>query len=646
MGRPLTALLFVALACALVLAQGVAPLPDIRPDTRAKPDTPWQVRVAYGNPSSTVLSVTWQVQRPTPDAVVEYGPTPKLGKRAKAERVEFLSETGPTYAALLSGSSRQPTSTTAWGIRGRGRRSSRREPRRRRLRLFSSRRSATKGSWSPVASPSPTSRRTLPTSTFSWATRPTPTGFNPIWDAWFDMMEPFAARIPVMPAIGNHEYEKNIGPISYLGRFTLPEDELQYTFDWGDVRFVVVNTVLGMTDAQLDWLDRALAAARAARVRWLIVCQHFPLFGTTAGRGFNMPLILRESAVLDKHAVDLVLCGHDHVYERSYPVVGRKPVTDERTHYRKGMGPIHVIAGGGGAGLYKFAPRPSSFNAVRELTHARLRVSIPVDWRVARGSRSPRRVDARRLRDRAVRASTRMLLVVLGALFFAGSLWVLQQGLMPTETPVDVETRPGGTIEIAGSRPTMISATTPPPRIVHPEPMLEDDEPDAPEPRWPDPGTRALTVRVEDRRGSFARGDPRRRARCASRRPLARRTSRDAARRTRAIPDRPPLRARREHPRCGARHARHDRVRRRESRPRSRSGRVVGPRSGAIAEIRLEETDGTPFRGLAKVRKVIVDEAGSDPAERAGRLDLVFAETTPRAARADGLWMLPGFRAG
>jgi hypothetical protein len=66
MGRPLTALLFVALACALVLAQGVAPLPDIRPDTRAKPDTPWQVRVAYGNPSSTVLSVT--VAGAAPDA--------------------------------------------------------------------------------------------------------------------------------------------------------------------------------------------------------------------------------------------------------------------------------------------------------------------------------------------------------------------------------------------------------------------------------------------------------------------------------------------------------------------------------------------------------------------------------------------------
>lgn len=379
MGRPLTALLFVALACALVLAQGVAPLPDIRPDTRAKPDTPWQVRVAYGNPSSTVLSVTWQVQRPTPDAVVEYGPTPKLGKRAKAERVEFLSETGPTYAALLSGL--EPATDVHYRVGHTGAwsqifktRTAPKAPTPLFFTAFGDQGILEPGrkSLADITADAPDFHVLLGDVSYA-------NGFQPIWDAWFDMMEPFAARIPVMPAIGNHEYEKNIGPISYLGRFTLPEDELQYTFDWGDVRFVVVNTVLGMTDAQLDWLDRALAAARAARVRWLIVCQHFPLFGTTAGRGFNMPLILRESAVLDKHAVDLVLCGHDHVYERSYPVVGRKPVTDERTHYRKGMGPIHVIAGGGGAGLYKFAPRPSSFNAVRELTHARLRVSIPVD---------------------------------------------------------------------------------------------------------------------------------------------------------------------------------------------------------------------------------------------------------------------------
>lgn len=354
-------------------------LPDIRPATRERPQTPWQVHVAYGNPSTTVLSVAWQVQRRVEGSCVEFGPTSELGRTAPAERAIYKSQTGVTYEAIMAGLS--PGAAVYYRV-------------------------GAPGAWSEVFT-THTAPKSIDKFMFTAfgdhgvmdparqsladITRDNPAfhvllgdisyanGFQPFWDVWFDMMEPFAARIPVMPAIGNHEYEKDIGPISYLGRFSLPEDERQYTFDYGNVRFVVVNTVLGLPDPQLAWLDAALAKARADQVGWIIVCQHFPLYGTTAGRGFNMPLITRESAVLDRYRVDLVLCGHDHVYERSFPVLAGKPVTQERRRYRKGVAPIHVIAGGGGAGLYKFAPRPSSVNAVRELVHSRLRVTVQAE---------------------------------------------------------------------------------------------------------------------------------------------------------------------------------------------------------------------------------------------------------------------------
>ncbi len=350
--------------------------PDIRPETRQRPDTPWQVRVAFGSPSTTSLMVTWQVQREVAGSLVEYGPSPTLGLKAPAKRVVYKSQTGVTYEAALD----QLLPATA---------------------IFY--RVGTPGAWSETftATTAPKSNEPFVFTAFgdhgvldpapqnlAAITRDNPAfhvllgdvsyanGFQPFWDKWFDMMEPFASRIPVMAAIGNHEYEKDIGPMTYVGRFSFPEDELQYTFDYGNVRFVVVNTVLGLPAPQLAWLEAALAKARADQVGWLIVCQHFPLFGTTAGRGFNRPLIVREAAVLEKYRVDLVLAGHDHVYERSFPILGGKPVSQERERYRKGVAPIHVIAGGGGAGLYKFAPRPSSLNAIRELTHARLRVTV------------------------------------------------------------------------------------------------------------------------------------------------------------------------------------------------------------------------------------------------------------------------------
>lgn len=72
------------------------------------------------------------------------------------------------------------------------------------------------------------------------------------WNAWFDVVGDMIARIPVVPLLGNHEtYDKDWKvrmPEAYLHLFALPRIDREkyqnqfYSFDYGDVHFVVLNT--------------------------------------------------------------------------------------------------------------------------------------------------------------------------------------------------------------------------------------------------------------------------------------------------------------------------------------------------------------------------------------------------------------------
>lgn len=132
-----------------------------------------------------------------------------------------------------------------------------------------------------------------------------------------------------LPVPGNHEYNapaKNAARIltpHWRPQFTLPDNglpELPETCYWYDiqgVRIVVLNSNERQT-AQAAWLDRLLASNPQ---RWTVVTFHHPVFSAAANRD-NKPWRDAIQPILDKHAVDLVLTGHDHTYARSNLTTG------------------------------------------------------------------------------------------------------------------------------------------------------------------------------------------------------------------------------------------------------------------------------------------------------------------------------------
>jgi hypothetical protein len=69
---------------------------------------------------------------------------------------------------------------------------------------------------------------------------------------------------------------------------------------------------------QLAWLDEALARSTS---QWKIVCLHHPVY-SSGKHGPTPGAHLLLEPILVRHAVDLVLTGHDHHYERTLPIDG------------------------------------------------------------------------------------------------------------------------------------------------------------------------------------------------------------------------------------------------------------------------------------------------------------------------------------
>jgi hypothetical protein len=137
------------------------------------------------------------------------------------------------------------------------------------------------------------------------------TCFAPTWGAFKDR---------IFPTVGNHEYY-TIGAEGYFGYFGAlagPDRRGYYSFDYGGWHFISLNSVADLTagSAQSAWLAADLAQSRDTLCT--IALLHYPAFNSGAGYGSIMAM-RPVFATLQDAGVELLLSGHEHVYERFAP---------------------------------------------------------------------------------------------------------------------------------------------------------------------------------------------------------------------------------------------------------------------------------------------------------------------------------------
>jgi hypothetical protein len=114
-------------------------------------------------------------------------------------------------------------------------------------------------------------------------------------------------------SLGNHDHssERLYAPFNMNG-------QRYYTLKNGDVQFFALDSNY-MDPVQMQWLDGQLSGSRAT---WKICYFHHPLYSHGKFHGSDVDLRTRLEPMLVKYKVDVVLNGHEHVYERVKPQQG------------------------------------------------------------------------------------------------------------------------------------------------------------------------------------------------------------------------------------------------------------------------------------------------------------------------------------
>jgi acid phosphatase type 7 len=199
------------------------------------------------------------------------------------------------------------------------------------------------------------------------------------WQTFFDIEAPLTREKPIFSCVGNHELVDGAGIeyVRYFGPAALPVaptpaptltgipladaaapklslDQLSGTFRWSNARFFLVN---GMVDhragASREWLEKVLSDSdKEAGLLWrIVVVHHGPWSSGPHGdnarfQDANIPGLFRT------HKVDLVISGHDHIYERGSV-----------------DGLAYLVSGGGGAPIYKVKKAAATSRRYESVRH-------------------------------------------------------------------------------------------------------------------------------------------------------------------------------------------------------------------------------------------------------------------------------------
>jgi predicted phosphodiesterase len=150
---------------------------------------------------------------------------------------------------------------------------------------------------------------------------------------FFGPAAPLLVDTPLFPSLGNHDQNAR----NYFNLFSLPNNEMWYAFTYGNTRIIALSTSTRFDPdgKQYAWLLEEFASPEYEAAQWHLVFFHYPPFSGEIGG--DERVVRHLVPLFEEYAVDMVLNGHNHNYERS-----------------EKDGVIYIVTGGGGAPLYGF----------------------------------------------------------------------------------------------------------------------------------------------------------------------------------------------------------------------------------------------------------------------------------------------------
>jgi len=204
-------------------------------------------------------------------------------------------------------------------------------------------------------------------------------------DMYMQKMEPIVSVIPYQVAVGNHEVDEDHSYLNYRLRFNMDKtsDSLYYSWNVGLIHFIAIMSEFyyvdpkGEIDNHYTWLVHDLKMANAQRYLrpWIIVYGHRPCYCTNTecfsstgnirdGIPIGGELYYGLEELLYTFGVDFYFSGHEHAYERFFPLYKSNAVS---TNYNDPKATIHILGGAAGnhEGASQFEGTPPAWSAFR-----------------------------------------------------------------------------------------------------------------------------------------------------------------------------------------------------------------------------------------------------------------------------------------
>ena len=179
-------------------------------------------------------------------------------------------------------------------------------------------------------------------------------------DCWLEIVEPIDDKMKI--AIGNHEVEEESKLTQYMEYFGLSNQ--YYSFDYQNVHFTVMSDYVSdeIGSEQYIFVQNDLAKAAAdPNIDWIIVAHHEHPYASTKNEIIHTANKLKKvyHPLFEQYKVDLVLQGHQHNYQRTYPIkydsdTPISPIITDRNRntYTNPEGQIFLTIGTAGASLH------------------------------------------------------------------------------------------------------------------------------------------------------------------------------------------------------------------------------------------------------------------------------------------------------
>jgi predicted MPP superfamily phosphohydrolase len=177
-------------------------------------------------------------------------------------------------------------------------------------------------------------------------------------DCWLEIIEPIDNIMKI--AIGNHETGAILTEL--MEHYGLTDQ--YYSFDYQNVHFTVMSDYVPdeIGSEQHDFVQNDLAKAAAdPNIDWIVVSHHSQKYAST--QNYDIPDENEWNTIyhplFEQYNVDLVLQGHQHNYQRTYPIKYNidtpiNPIITDRNRstYTNPEGQIYLTVGTGGASLH------------------------------------------------------------------------------------------------------------------------------------------------------------------------------------------------------------------------------------------------------------------------------------------------------